>query len=104
MINFRKTLAATLAVATIGAGIAATSTPAAAFGHFGGGHFGGGHGFGGGFHHGGFRGAGFGLAAVGLGLAGAAAASSYYYGGYDCYRQPVVDYYGNVVGYSRVCR
>ncbi len=86
MINIRKTLAVTLAVATLGTGIAASSTPASAWG----------------YHP---WGLGFGLAAA-TGVAIAAANAPYAYGysyGY-CYRQPVVDYYGNIVGHTRVCR
>jgi hypothetical protein len=86
MINFRKTIAATLAAATLGLGVAA-ATPAAA----------------GGFHH--HHGWGWGGAALAGGLAlgaVAAAAAPVYYGGCYMTRQPVTDYYGNVVGYRRI--
>jgi hypothetical protein len=69
-------------------GVAATSTPAAAWG----------------YHPWGW---GIGGVAAGLALGAAAAASTpYYYGGYPggCYfaRQPVVDSYGNIIAYHRV--
>jgi hypothetical protein len=80
--------------------VAATSTPAAAWGYYHGGW---------GYHHGGW---GWGLGGVAAGLAlgaTAAAATPYYYGyGYPAcgiVRQPVVDEYGIIVGYHhvRVC-
>jgi len=87
MINFRKTVLATLAVATLGTGIAATSTPAAAWyyrPHYG-------------------VGLGLAAAAVATGAAIAAAnAAPYYYG--HCWRQPIVNPWGVVVGYQRYCR
>ncbi|HUZ90351.1 MAG TPA: hypothetical protein VMU78_00380 [Methylocella sp.] len=85
MINFRKTITTGLAVTALGMGIAATSTPAAAWG----------------YHH--PWGWGIGGLAAGLAL-GAAAAAPYYYGDEGCYlaRQPVVDAYGNVIGYRRI--
>jgi hypothetical protein len=86
MINIRKTITLGVAVTALGLSVAATSTPAAAWGYY----------------HGGW---GWGLGGVAAGLAlGAAAASPYYYGYPNCYftRQPVVDVYGNVVGYHRV--
>jgi len=90
MINFRKTLAVTLAVATLGTGIAASSTPASAWG----------------YHP---WGLGLGLAAAtGVAIAATSAAANPYYNGgygyYGCWRQPVVDAYGNVIGHTRVCR
>jgi hypothetical protein len=94
MSTIRKTIAAGLAVATLSLGLAASTTPAAAWG----GGWGGG-GWGGGWHHG----WGWGLGGVGVGLAlGAAAAATPYYG--TCYftRQPVVDGYGNVIAYRRI--
>ncbi len=91
MLDFRKAVAVGLAVTTLAFGVAATSTPAAAWG---------------GFHHG--WGWGLGGVAAGLALGATAAASAPYYG-YGptyagCYisRQPVVDVYGNIVGYRRV--
>lgn len=88
MINFRKTLAVTLAVAALGTGIAATSTPASAWGY---------HPFGWGL-----AGA---AAATGLAIAATSAAANPYYGyGYGCYRTAVVDVYGNIIGHTRVCR
>jgi hypothetical protein len=88
MINFRKTVAVSLIVTTLGMGIAATSTPAAAWGYSP-------------------WGWGIGGVAAGLALGAAAtAASTPYYNGYPggCYftRQPVVDAYGDIVGYHRV--
>jgi hypothetical protein len=86
MINFRKAIATGLAVTTLGMGIAATSTPAAAWG----------------YHPWGW---GIGGVAAGLALgAAAAAATPSYYGYPGCYltRQPVVDLYGNVIGYRRI--
>lgn len=85
MINFRKTIAVGLVATTLGIDVA-TSTPAAAWG----------------YHHGGW---GWGLGGVAAGLAlGAAASTPYYYGYSGCYftRQPVVDGYGNIVGYRRI--
>jgi hypothetical protein len=91
MINFRKTIAVGLAVTTLGAGIAATSTPAAAGGYYPG------------------WGWGLGGVAAGSAIGAAAAASSgpyynYGYGYHSCgfARQPVVDGWGNIVGYHRV--
>jgi hypothetical protein len=74
-------------VTTLGVGVAATSTPAAAWG----------------YHP--YWGWGVGGLVAGLAVGAAAAASTPYYYGYPaCYfsRQPVIDYYGNVVGYRRV--
>ena len=88
MINLRKTAAAALAVATLGAGIAATSTPAAAWGYR---------------PYWGYGAAGFaGGLALGAIAAGAAAPTYYGYGGCYMTRQPVTDYYGNFRGYRRV--
>jgi hypothetical protein len=85
MINFRKTLVATLAAATLAGAVATTSTEASAHG----------------FHHWGW---GFGAAAVATGLAIAASQPHYYDDGYGCYvaRQAVTDDYGNFIGYRRV--
>jgi hypothetical protein len=91
MINFRKVLAVGLAVTTLGLVVAATSTPAVAWG---------------GFHHG--WGWGLGGVAAGLALGATAAASAPYYGYGQAYpgcyisRQPIVDIYGNIVSYRRV--
>jgi hypothetical protein len=91
MIDFRKAIATSLAVTTLGMGIAATSTPAAAWG----------------YHHPWGWGIGGVAAGLALGAAAAAAATPYYDGYPPCYlaRQPVVDIYGNVIGYRhiRVC-
>ena len=57
MANFRRIIAAGLAVTTLGMGVAATSTPAAAWGYYHGGW---------GYHHGGW---GWGLGGVAAGLA-----------------------------------
>jgi hypothetical protein len=87
MINFRKTIAVGLVATTLGMGVATTSTPAAAWG----------------YHHGGW-GWGIGGVAAGLALGAAGASTPYYYGYSGCYftRQPVVDGYGNIVGYRRI--
>jgi len=86
MINIRKSLSVVLAVATIGTGIAATATPAAAW-----------------YYRPHYVGLGLAAAAVATGAAIAAAnASPYYYG--HCWRQPIVNPWGYVVGYNRVCR
>ena len=89
MINFRKSIAAGLAVTTLFAGVAATATPAAAWGPH---HYGWGWGLGG--------------VAAGLAIGAAAAASAPYYGyaypGCVITRQPVVDVYGNIISYRRV--
>jgi len=47
---------------------------------------------------------GIGGVAAGLALGAAAASTPYYYGYSGCYftRQPVVDGYGNIVGYRRI--
>jgi hypothetical protein len=84
MTKFRKTLTAGLAAATLGMGVAATSTPAAAWGYYP------------------YWGWGVGAAAA-LGAAAAAAATPYYVYP-SCYltRQPVVDYWGNIIRYRRV--
>ena len=76
-----------LVATTLGMGVATTSTPAAAWG----------------YHHGGW-GWGLGGVAAALALAAAAASTPYYYGYAGCYftRQPVVDGYGNIVGYRRI--
>ena len=90
MINFKKTLTATLAAATIGLTIAASSTPAAAWGYK--------------HHHRGWGGAGIAAGVVGaLALGAVAANAGGYYGG-SCYieRRAVTNYYGDVVGFRRV--
>jgi hypothetical protein len=88
MINFRKTIATGLVVTTLGMGVAATSTPAAAWGY---------HPYWG-------WGAGGIAAGLALGAAAAAASTPYYYGSPACYltRQPVVNGYGYIIGYHRV--
>jgi hypothetical protein len=90
MINFRKALTASLVAATLGLSLAASSTPAAAWGYYN-------------------NGWGWGLggvaAGLALGAAAATAASPYYgYGYANCgiVRQPVVDGYGNFIRYRRV--
>lgn len=85
MSTVRKTIPAALAVATLALGVAASSTPAAAWGYY---------------HPWGW---GVGGLAAGLAL-GAAAAATPYYDAPACYfsRQPVVDGYGNIVGYRRI--
>ena len=89
MINFKKTLTATLAAATLGLTLAASATPAAAWGHK---------------HHG-WGGAGIAAGVIGALAVGAIAANagSGAYGG-ECYleRRAVTNYYGDVVGYRRV--
>jgi len=88
MINFKKTLTATIAAATIGLTIAATATPAAAWGH----------------RHHGWGGAGIAAGVVGaLALGAVAANAGGYYGG-SCYieRRAVTNYYGDEVGFRRV--
>ena len=88
MINFKKTLTATLAAATIGLTIAASATPAAAWGHK---------------HHG-WGGAGLAAGVFGALAVGAIAANAGGYYGGDCYteRRAVTNYYGDVVGYRKV--
>jgi hypothetical protein len=95
MTNFRKTLTAGLAAATLGMGVAATSTPAAAW-----------------VHHP-YWSWDIGAAAAGLalGAAATAAATSYYdypyYGYPSCHiiHRPIFDYWGNIIRYRhvRVC-
>ena len=87
----RKIITATLAALTLGATVAATSTPAAAWGHR---------------HYGWGGGALVGGLAAGALLGGVIAANSApYYG--SCYlaRRPVFNRWGDVVGYrrTRVC-
>ncbi len=103
MSTIRKTIAAGLAVTALSLSIAATSTPAAAWGGGWKGGGGGGGGWGGGWKGGGGWGWGAGGVAAGLALGAAAAAATPYYAP-ACYftSQPVVDVYGNVVGYRRV--
>lgn len=86
MANFRRIIAAGLAVTTLGMGVATPSTPAAAWGYYHGGW---------GYHHGGC-GWGLGGVAAGLALGATAAAATPYYCGYGypacgILRQPVVD-------------
>jgi hypothetical protein len=87
MTNFRKAITATLAALTLGVTMMASASPASARG----------------FHHGWGWGP---AAAVGLGALaiGAIAASSGPAYASDCYiaRRPVLDPWGNVVGYRRV--
>ena len=102
MTRIRKILTGGLAALTISATIAATSTPAAAFG---------GWGYGGGWHGGGWHGGGWGPGALaagaigGLALGAVAAGAAGAYGpgyGYGCVaNQPVYDPYGNFAGYRR---
>jgi len=88
MTKFRKTLTAGIAAVTLASGVAATSTPAAAWGYYP------------------YWGWGVGAAAAGLalGAAAAAAATPYYYGYGGCYitHKPVIDYYGHIIRYRRV--
>lgn len=103
MTRTRKILTAGLAALTLGASVAATATPADAFGRRG---WGGGYAYRGGWGH--HRGWGPGALAAGAigGLAlGALAAGAYGggYGGYGCVaNQPVYDSWGNFIGYQRV--
>jgi hypothetical protein len=87
MTKFRKTITAGLVAATLGVGVAGTSTPAAAWGYYP------------------YWGWGAGAAVAGLALgAAAAAAATPYYVYPSCYltRQPVVDHWGNIIRYRRV--
>ena len=84
----RKIITATITALTLGVAVAASSTPAAAWGH----------------HHYGWGGGALvgGLAAGAL-LGGVIAANQGYgYGGCYLSRQPVVNRWGDVVGYRRV--
>lgn len=84
--TIRKTAATGLALATFAAGIAATATPATARGY-----------------HPYHLGWGFGGVAAGLALgAVAAAASAPDYGTHCLASQPIIDTYGNIIGYRRV--
>jgi hypothetical protein len=89
----RKFIAAGLAITTLSLGLAASATPAAAWGY---------HpwGWGGGWGPG--WGWGAGAVAAGVALGAAAAAAPAYYPACGVARQPVVDGYGNIVGYRRV--
>ena len=83
----RKIITASIAALTMGVAVAASSTPAAAWHHH--------HGWGGGALVGGL--------AAGALLGGAIAANQGYgYGGCYLTRRPVVNRWGNVVGYRRV--
>jgi hypothetical protein len=115
-----RTLIASLAVLTIGLGVAASATPATADpwhggggGYHGGGWHGGGGYRGGGWHGGGWGGrGGYGYGygndwgpAVGLGIVGGLAAGAMiasqapYYGGDDCYQyRPIYDQWGQYMG------
>jgi hypothetical protein len=89
--SVNKIVAIVLAAATFGVGVAATATPAAAWEH----------------HHGGWGGpvAGGIIGGLALGaLASSAAAPRGYYVEGGCWfeRQPVVNRWGDVVGYRRV--
>ncbi len=104
MTRFRKTFTAALAALTLGATVAATATPADAFGRHGGwrgghGYYGGGYGYG--WRHRGWGGPGPWVAGAIGGLAlGAVAAGAYNYG---CVaNQPVYDDWGRFLGYRRV--
>ncbi|MCC0005193.1 MAG: hypothetical protein H6872_08570 [Methylobacteriaceae bacterium] len=99
MTRFRKTLTAGLAALTLGASLAATATPADAFGRHG---WRGGGVYGGGWRHRGWRGPGPLVAGAIGGLAlGALAAGAY--NSYGCVAdQPVYDSWGNFIGYQRV--
>jgi hypothetical protein len=94
--KMNKIVAAVLAVATIGAAFAITTTSASAFP--GGGYPG--------HHHG--RAWGYGVGGLALGLLGAAAisqSSGYGYGyGRSCFMQRQYDEDGNYMGRTRVCR
>ena len=85
----KKTFATAIAAATLGFGVAATSTPAAAWGHH---------------HHGGWGGPAIGFGA-GLPLGGAFSGPRLV-GPYasDCYfeRRPVTNRFGQVVGFRRI--
>ncbi|MFO1167502.1 MAG: hypothetical protein U1E19_05190 [Rhodoblastus sp.] len=107
MTTIRKTITAGLAALTLGGAVAATATPADAFGRHGWGGRGGyayGGGWGGGRHwgHRGGWGAGPWVAGAIGGLAlGAVAAGAY--NNYGCVaNQPVYDDWGQFVGYQRV--
>jgi hypothetical protein len=94
MLSIRKIISAGLIAATFATGLAATSTPASAWGYR--------HHYGWGYHPYGW---GLGGLAAGLALGAAAAAVAPVYYGYGaCYitRQPVVDPYGNVLYFRRV--
>ncbi|MGA2636639.1 hypothetical protein [Methylocella sp.] len=93
MSTVRKTIAAGLAIATLSLGVAASATPAAAWGY---------HpwGWGGGWGPG--WGVGAAAAGVALGAAAAATAAPYYAPACGFARQPVVDGYGNIVAYRRI--
>jgi hypothetical protein len=122
--TLKKSAIAAVTALALTLGVTATSTPAAAFGRWGGGGWGGGWhggGWGGGWRGGYWRGGGWGWGggwggplAAGLigGLAvGAIAGSAYPYGAYGgyggCYlqSQPVYNGWGQFVGYRpvRVC-
>ncbi len=96
MLRIRKIVSAGLVAVTLAASLAATTTPAAAWGYR--------HHYGWGYHP--YYGWGLGGLAAGLalGAAAAAAAAPVYYGYGGCYitRQPVVDAYGNVLYFRRV--
>ena len=93
MTRIRKILTGGLAALTLGMTVAATSTPAAAWGRWGGGY---------GWHGGGWGGPGPWVAGAIGGLALGAIASGAA-GGYGCVaNRPVYDPYGNFVGYQRV--
>jgi hypothetical protein len=89
MINLRKTAAIGLASTTFLMTLAATATPAAARQYH---------------RHYPYWGWGVGAAAAGLALGAAAAAASAgsYYGDNCLASQPIVDVYGNIVGYRRI--
>ena len=102
MTTIRKTITAGLAALTLGAAVAATATPADAFGRHGWGGRGG-YAYGGGWgHRRGWGGPGPWVAGAIGGLAlGAVAAGAY--NNYGCVaNQPVYDDWGQFVGYQRV--
>ena len=105
MTRTRKIITAGMAALTLGAVVAATATPADAFGRQGWGGRGG-YAYGGGWGHRGWGGgAGPWVAGAIGGLAlGAVAAGAYngYGGGYCVANQPVYDDWGQFIGYQRV--
>ena len=88
MTRSRKIITASLAALTLGATIASTATPAAAWGWR--------------HHHGGFGGGALAAGLIGGLAVGAIAAEASGYGYDTCVaRQPVYDDYGNFIGYRR---
>ncbi len=105
MTRTRKILTAGIAALTLGASVAATATPADAFGRhgWGGGGYRGGYAYRGGWgHRGGWGGPGA-LAAGAIGGLALGALAAGAYNNYGCIaNQPVYDEWGNVVAYQRV--